>query len=766
MVVTDFELVKEVPSILSELKADHAVLYSVIKSHLKRGIKLNTFYSKYSNTYLLMVQLTNDSVAIELAKKYSFPRGFPIIWTPTSGFRFYGFYPKFSNDQKQKLSLDEFQGKELQMMLKFSGFLAQVLVWNEQGRTFWTCASKNGIGNIFSADAIRIINIFMTKELINKLDNDQTYICGEVMSKNDMTHGAVVLKEQFVCTCVGNVQKKIQPNCFTNIMDHLQMHNYCTRNRIPVPEIIMSNCPSDIGDSLACMHDMMTLKKFQEYMLKYNDVIVLPGTVMHEDILGDVLEGLVIWIDDKVIKYKFPNYTMRTFGLRAFKGDPVSASSNKHIEKQLDFWVTGADGVRYWRSWLQCAMTIMSGESVDSESNSNVALHIRVADHVNRMSVEDINKYSLQYRKNVGIPQSIGQGTVIVITGPIGSGKSTYGDWLQDMFPDLTVHIDGDQIQSNYTMSLKQERNSSTLSAIHKVLCSGRVPIITCGGGAIFNGDTFALDDFLRYSLGLDLNLVLYLPCELIQLDSFYKNWNTDSIIEYRLDTGKWTKPEHTPVNKFLKDIQDRSANNVKYAKMLVKYANNIYTWSPLIGPSSSSSSSSNSNAKLVPTSTPLIPYLPTPKDMYYTQFRILVAVELPDRIRCGHITMSYTHGRLQKLCVKDVDNMRTTLPKTITGKSVIYKGINFIAVDIEPAKQLIDLGQNVHQCFRKVPEALHITINSGKHKAETMGSACEQFHMDPNNVNIIDRKGNMVQYKKPTVKPVTIRLLDLTYII
>lgn len=765
MLVTDFKSVnkEETGKLLSELKKHSPILYRIITN--KKLIKTHVFHSIISNSYLLMIHLVSDSYAIELAAQYRFPRGFPIIWTAKDGFRYYGFHPKFSNDRKQTNNITEFQGTELNMMLKFSGFLAQVIVWQDDRHVYWTSTSKNSVSNEFSKNANSIISKFMTDKTVNELAKRQLYFCGEVMSKNDMTHGARVLTEGFVCTCVGRVQTDPLAD---RIMDHMSMHQLCMELNIPVAEIISSTEPLRIGQELAVMRDHMTMSKFRDWLLKCKCTIH-HGSVMHEDILGDILEGLVIWITGTsgttTIKYKFPKYTVRTFGLREFNGSFMSSSYLRHIDSYLDYWVTTSEGKTYWKKWLLAAAMVQNTMIIKDDP---AAKHIVLAELVDSLDDSKLDELSQQYgltgqssqpTQPVQSAQPAQPTTVIVIVGPIGSGKTTYGRHLEATLPNCR-HLDGDNLYgapAKLTLSLGKERSPATLSEIIHIILDGKTPIISCGGGVLFSQTgSLILKDYIT-RLGLELNMIVCIPCPIDNLSSYYQKWTVHDIIKHRLATGQWTTAKTPKI--FIDEIQQLSERNVRYARDLCKLADHVHSWNW-------TDDASGLDAKLHrPLSYPVL---------LYRQLRILVSVpDLPGSdMFCGHITIDFSDDYLP-VRTELINKVRSEIKmKKITGQSVRYHGFHFISIDQDYAMWITGLMSDLTRPW----ETLHITVNPGKHEAAVMGDACQQFRMDPNNISLSvalkrkqGKKGqkepSSFHYTDPKIIPVDIEILDLVYV-
>lgn len=107
---------------------------------------------------------------------------------------------------------------------------------------------------------------------------------------------------------------------FVDFLSLSEVHEFCTKHKI------MSASKQCITGHEECIkflniinenRDVMTLKKCEE-LLKELNVEVKYGLVDHNEVLGDTLEGFVLFLNHKnILKFKFPNYTIRTMMLRS-----------------------------------------------------------------------------------------------------------------------------------------------------------------------------------------------------------------------------------------------------------------------------------------------------------------------------------------------------------------------------------------------------------------------------------------------------------------
>jgi shikimate kinase len=337
-----------------------------------------TFYKstnpKLENCYLVILKGKSDEVLIKLAEDCGFPRGFPIIWKLGVSIDIFGFKPKFDNDSREETLTKQAVFNEIKTIkfnFKYSGFLAQVFAFCIDGKEYWSCAAKNSSGNQFTKDIYRIIGNKMTSQLVTNMVSEKIHFCGECMSFNDQGHGAKVLKEDIVITAVGEGhhikydQRDVIPlrggqDTIVKFHTPEDMRKFALTHNLSVDTVYeitndYKDCAGTFLQDLSKNRNMMDLSLFHTFWneqhqksIKFKPDIkfefegslevttqigtkiddtyfkVGAGTVQHSEILGNILEGLIIVIeynDDKsplTLKYKFPLYTVRTMFLRDF----------------------------------------------------------------------------------------------------------------------------------------------------------------------------------------------------------------------------------------------------------------------------------------------------------------------------------------------------------------------------------------------------------------------------------------------------------------
>ena len=76
---------------------------------------------------------------------------------------------------------------------------------NIKNTIYWTATTKNSADSShqFVADAIRLFTGYVTVPLLKHMSENNIHLCAEMLSYQDQTHGAKVLKEGAIVTMVG-----------------------------------------------------------------------------------------------------------------------------------------------------------------------------------------------------------------------------------------------------------------------------------------------------------------------------------------------------------------------------------------------------------------------------------------------------------------------------------------------------------------------------------------------------------------------------------
>lgn len=504
-----------------------------VNFHLTDDAELN-------DCYLIFLIGGNDNLLITLGKEYNFPRGFPILWIPKKRIHYFGFYPKFDNDKKRVEDDDiEFENAiSIDFNYKYSGFLAQPVAFEHNGNNYWTVCSKNSPRNDYGVWAADIIKSKMTDVFINELVTNNIHICGECMSLCDQHHGTRVLNECIAITMVatGHDVKKVEDNIVVsgseiNFIQHKNQNEtleFCMKHNLSIDSIFkVSGNVEKFMQMLSDGRDHMTLSKLKELFDSTSTdfkLDVVTGSISHKDILGDCLEGLILKINYsdgksvKTVKYKFPGYTIRTMFLRdkALKFISVWYTATfysiyyndwvkRWVVKDKDYWnFIGSLIVKYYEQLKKEYNTLFPNpiphplhpEYINADCR--VGFHIWLMDKISEMKEFVLNQ-KLDYKKmqsyyklcndkqGKSLIDAIPTFNVIILLGSIGSGKSSFGNFIENLNKDKFKHIDGDilDLTEEEVLKLGKDRNNRTMELIKIALFDNKIPIISTGGGAL-----------------------------------------------------------------------------------------------------------------------------------------------------------------------------------------------------------------------------------------------------------------------------------------
>ena len=399
-----------------------SIFYQDLSGAGKFGSFLQNLLSKYSDRqlrrrfyqregsqdeFVVFLQPFCDSLSIELGSlPEAFPRGFPIYWKKHQTIINYGFFRKFSNDDRMVPIEDQtFQEvKEATITLKLSGCLGQTVVLPDGS---WAFFSKNLADkeSVYVQNIRKIFESKITTALQQKLMKDNLHLCMEVIGDFDMTHGYQPLSNRAWITAIGkgnqyNLEGDLDENQdnFTRcveFMDQRQVIAFCHQYHLDCCDIWTSQNPETIaafGKRLSETRDMLDYPKFEALISEFG-FQVLQGTASHHEI-SRVLEGFVIFMDQEILKYKLPEYTLSTMLIRSsfskiakLNGtwnQYLSLEFNSMMESYLKRWCVTEQGRKHWRSVIQkIYLDLADFGSVEKiPGNPMVGAHIRVRDLV------------------------------------------------------------------------------------------------------------------------------------------------------------------------------------------------------------------------------------------------------------------------------------------------------------------------------------------------------------------------------------------------
>lgn len=415
---------------------------NIIDSYNRNSLKLKIWQANADfkvPLYIVMVTGYNDNTMVNLGQKYGILRGFPILYIPKTRIKFFGFKIKFKNATKQEEIPKKFKGAA--WFKKVSGFLAQLLCFDYEGKYFWTTCSKNSAdsSNKFCNDSARLFEKYITIPLLNVMANRNIHICAEAMSKFDQNHGAQVYSEMPVITSMARgvfidlknkmVYDNPQKGYITNY-GFKDIIEFCKTYCLKVGSAII--CSND-----ACKYLFKTLHNICDYMddEKYEHILettskkypteikFIEGTMTHQECLGNVLEGLVIHsinteedmcheeivnvfenpssnsiidIQYDITKHKYPKYTVRTMCIRENEDTNIE-DYDENIKKWAKHWCITPEGFEYWYNFAWAVKFMMvDNESTNpktsdsqTEFNTNVGNHIVYSDIILEKGIPD-----------------------------------------------------------------------------------------------------------------------------------------------------------------------------------------------------------------------------------------------------------------------------------------------------------------------------------------------------------------------------------------
>ena len=521
----DEEKIKE----LHDLFVKELLLFSDVTRKLHhilttvKSIKVNYRKAEIENKccFLIFIVGYQDSILEELAYKYNFPRGFPIIWIPKEILHFYGFYPKFKNDEINRVPSNEII--KIVFNYKYSGFLGLFISFKINENYYYSTCSKNGAGTVFSENLYRIIQCKINFHLLKYLTDNCLHLCGEVMSFDDQSHGARVLQEHFVITLLAKGHKIVNATiteecCKNNFLEYVSntmMLGLCKEYNLSIDSIFTIHKKEDVLlflENLKQLRNEATLDKLNK-LLETSNVFIEEGTIKHKNILGNILEGLIIKMYNdtsecffQLQKIKFPFYTVRTMFLRTmlYSNNNNIINSFKEFKKDtihfMERWVINDKKIHFWYFFFDSLFTSFSKYSLLydlyikkllTEKNETTLPSNRIHKHIFIMDLlmEDIQYDDTKiYQMDTGFRfNNVNQIQIILTLGPIGFGKSTFSDKLYQLDTNRYQHIDGDILDlhsdTEFLSNLSFERNSYTKYKIIQSLQNGKVPILSLGGG-------------------------------------------------------------------------------------------------------------------------------------------------------------------------------------------------------------------------------------------------------------------------------------------
>jgi hypothetical protein len=731
-------------------------LLSSIGNQTTDALKYSAAHNRQLDTYMFTFNGFGDALMIRYAKTYRFPRGCPVLWRPGHFIDIRGFYPKFENDKLTETGFDTrvLEGAtSIEFFLKWSGFLIQLFSFEIEGRYYWSVLSKSkaDLQNPFVQLGRKLIEPSMTLELAKELADNHLYLGAEGLSPEDDMHGYIARKNAAIVTCIGQgtyANLKSKKNIFfenriVQYRKHNEIIDFCRKFELSCDTAISIrgdyNMLAVFTNLLFARRDLMKIQDFRRTFEIFArqfpaKCFVTNGTISHEEVAGNNLEGMVFSImgsdsDQTTEKVKLPYYTWRTMFLRTWLGAQglkkqgresnriadvnfVTVESLGKMVSYTERWCTSPEGKEHFMKLMKAAAVTLqrNGQiAVNGEMCTTITenLHVYLADEIEQLSLEALEERANAFDKVISTCMPLDGFPVVccLVVGPIGSGKTTFSERLKRETGDMTLHVDGDEVGGSFTEYLGPERSDASKAALYKCILQGKHPIFSTGGG-VFDG--FDVRKKLTEIFHREVKIILCIMKDVnkcksksdhvfeiseITYDELEQQlsdiYGTD--IEYmkRVVEGRVGRNEWAKTNEFGK-INEKSQKNEKFASQLAKQANHIFTIPYDTSPAYHENPKIVINNKVIGMEK-ISNLLKTP--FYkgsekitgnFTQIRAVVSRSDPERgPTCRHITMQYDSKKLcadfatydlmkQEICGK-TQIFVADLYK-FTGKCVQYK--------------------------------------------------------------------------------------------
>lgn len=465
----------------------------------------------------------SDTTLSTWGEAYGFCRGFPVVWHQRDGILTNGgFHPKFNNDNG--ISAAAMAGAlSIQISRKWSGYLSGLVLYRVDGDVRSIVVSKHSAApdSPYVERAARLWEAALpASERLRLVSAGVCSVWAECLARFDQTHGSTVSRDHLHPIAI-----RIRgEGGATRMADAVEMDALLRPTRLALDPILQLETAATIAPfvaELSLRRDNMTESVFAALLETHG----LPSKSLHSEILGDVLEGLVVRYETAegevgVLKYKFPEYGVRTFLLRELlrKRTPLGRGPDAWrptratvdaIEAFVGRWVF-EDAHR--PAWRQRALEMIRGldqhhQSAAEGAEEEAARWIRAADNVAFTSDPGLSAAELRATASEGATHSAL--LLVVVLGPIGSGKSTAGAKLAALL--RCTHVDGDVLLGRDARSFGPERNVSTFSSIAIALSRDARAVVSTGGGALGSGAR-------KWSFDLMAKLAAALPDSAVRL--------------------------------------------------------------------------------------------------------------------------------------------------------------------------------------------------------------------------------------------------------
>lgn len=670
------------------------------------------------DVFAIAVNHHNDHVMIKAAHEHGIARGFKIVCTADAVLGVMGFYPKFENDYNRtvQVSVPE-ETTRIEFFKKYSGYLGMLGCFELDGEVFAVAGSKKSTSNSFAVDCSRLCAEWLTLDAARELAGCGMTLSFEVMSKFDQTHGARVIGESTILTCVsthnGHLNVLGEKECLFAYHKLEDVRKLGLRINAPVANLFVSENVESIRKFSILLHEAKNYASNREFnaLCEEAGIEVLPGNTNHELVLGNVLEGIVakfILADGRVetLKLKLVSYIIRTMALRSalnpgpchrLSSDSSPFALRLFFEQIISNWTTEPKATEYWIEVCMRAYTLAktlpsypSNTTPRDFFTDTVGPHILAVDEI----VSEFTPNDFQPSQSVEKTDEPHKFTLFVVTGPIGSGKTTFSEWLSVMLG--VEHIDGDKLPDfeDLTLQLGPERSSATLTTIFNALSRRKVVVFSTGGGILLGSRGMSnIRTFLR-NLGVCGLRIVHCGvssavdniqiCDDSAMAGFIQSYDdhesVSDAVRRRVDADEWTIPSRfKTVDGFVDFIVKRSRDNGSLQKKLFSLSDASYVvpYSPG-GVVPESLSGSDTLALL----TPHLPMDSSSSDtesqtIKPTQVRLIVIVDGS----IHHITVNYCSAGIE-MTTDDLAILETYVGRCFDGQLISCGPHKFVVVD------------------------------------------------------------------------------------
>ena len=732
----------------------------------------------YAELRLVLINGKTDWFMHKMAERFGMPRGFPVIVNCITGEVIAsGFYPKFANDaQTVSFLVKANRATRLTVLRKWSGYLTGLIMYKtSKGNINCIVCSKKS-ADTDSPYVIGGKNLWkkiLTQRALHKLwDADIRTVWAETLTKEDQKHATVVKRPHLIITGAGmridshTIRPKVIGDAeLADLLKSVGLSKYVAV-AINIPKNIIETFVNELTEK----RDYMTETLFRMILRKYK----LPSDSLHMSIVGDRLEGLILKFHFKdgsctIEKYKFAGYTKCTMCVRTCSGGSNSNSETKYtplgsnvdmnlwtpsfsyaraIEAFVQRWVFTEKARRYYRGLMLAYGEIYDKHLPLYNPNDPTAVGpwITAADELDRrisrgFVIRELS--ALELKQQLGTPLFL-----IVLLGPVGSGKTTAAELLADSLG--IPHIDGDTLglTEDLVRVLKAERNFTTVSQIARTLACHGIALVSTGGGALGSGWkkwSFTGIQSLEDMLNAPVELIVFTPSCRWQygLPSKEKLQAMYADKEYvrKVTEQRMTRAEQKISKSICNMVATKSAKNAPIAQEICEATKSHFQFPHAMG-----------SKKMVNPHPAIMKYFlqlvnndrPTISRIFYRQRRGLFLIhehemKLPDVLS-------------KKLSKKEIRKLNETCSQSIGHDTEAYE-VDAVSFDLETEDEyntgkrkalrltMFSVEENgVSRAWDLVvldEGDRHLTINSGKHQNAMMREVARTYNKDVEKITL-----------------------------